>query len=1063
MTSPSATLIARTQFGSYNGPSTQNMPATPWYTYYGILENGLGYPNGTSNNVAFQLLEPTSDIPRDATITATVSAFFSQLDCEVGDIHHSLTTNVSANDPGPALSIVLDSASCTAFNSKGLCNSQTQDCPSQAFFYDMYTLNSMLSNNDCQIAPDDAYIVFVLGDVHYQQNASSGSLPSQGISIANISGLVCKPSYAISPAQLVFNPALAGTPAGATISRAGSSPSTTQPGFTNSDLTSVWYETLSATGALYDNLTDVDEVLFQIMADASNHSGIEVLLDPSVQSAAATVVFTAVMAQFAREYLLAPANTTLEGQVTYNENRLHVRGLSVWLIVVGLILLVSAAIVVLFYKPHDTVPQSPNSIAAMSTILAPSDDVKTLLQDAGHLPDEALQQRLSSNVYRTLYDQSRGSFAIDRQESSNWPLPPSRLSRLMQTTTVLLSQNATKDREQSKSVPSRVSESRWWRPVTLRLPFVLVTLSLPVVTIVILEIIQQYSNRHDGLINSPHALASADALSNYVPAALMMTVSIMFNSIDFTVMVFASYRALAKGNSPARRSIMSNSLGKIPILGLFHAVFVHHWAVVVSTTAAIVGVFLPIVVSGLYILNAAPGSSSISIQQIDQFNLNWTNSVNNDSYAGTAFAMIEDFDLFYPRFTYDGLALPTVQLSDHIEVTQGVLQVQLPATRATLNCTVVPLSDITVSTRIGGVGGQANVTVQAPLPANCQFGGPEGNEPSVTFNNNFQMSLTPNDSYGGILLDLHVAPSFGDSIGFQSYGDGTGSSEADNPPGCPSLGFIFGSFNVGDDTSTNATALICSQLAEEVQTQTHFLLPSLDLDPSYPPVPEESTVKYLANQTKALPYRIQVAFDTEVTTSNGSSAFQSGSLTALDPFFQALLHDQEDVDASSLVGSSNTDRLINATNHIYRKYMAQAFNNNMRQNLSSADRTTINAMLINPNRSRLAQDETSKIILQVLLAIMFLCGAAAYLLTDTKGVLPHSPTSIAGVASLLAGSPLVDGSLVPRGSDWMGDKKLKRDDVFKEVLFGLGWWEGGEEGKEEQRYGIGIGKAERRL
>lgn len=427
------------------------------------------------------------------------------------------------------------------------------------------------------------------------------------------------------------------------------------------------------------------------------------------------------------------------------------------------------------------------------------------------------------------------------------------------------------------------------------------------------------------------------------------------------------------------------------------------------------------------------------------------------------FALVEDFDLSYPRFTYDELALPTVQLSNHIELTQDVLQVRLSATRATLNCTVVPSSGITVSTSNSGSGAQANVTVQAPLPASCLFGGPEGNEPSVTFNNNFQLSLIPNEPYGGIVLDLHVAPSFGDSLGFQSYGDSAGSSEADNPPGCPSLGVIFGYFTVGNDTNANATALVCSQLVEEVQTETHFLLPSLDLDPSNPPVPDESTVKYLANQTKALPYRIQVAFDTEVTAFNGTSTFQSGSPMALDPFFQALLHDQENVDPSSLVGSSNTDRLINTTNHIYRKYMAQAFNNNMRQNLSSADRTTVNATLINPNGSRLAQDESSKIVLQVLLGIMVVCGAAAYLLIDTEGVLPHSPTSIAGVASLLAGSELVDRNFVPRGSEWMGNKELKKDGVFKEGLFGLGWWEGGEEGKGERRFGIGIGKAERRI
>lgn len=307
------------------------------------------------------------------------------------------------------------------------------------------------------------------------------------------------------------------------------------------------------------------------------------------------------------------------------------------------------------------------------------------------------------------------------------------------------------------------------------------------------------------------------------------------------------------------------------------------------------------------------------------------------------------------------------------------------------------------------------------------------------------------------MLDLHVAPSFGDSLGFQSYGDGVGSNEADNPPGCPSLGFIYGYFTVGDDTNVNVTALVCSQLVEEVQTETHFLLPSLDLDPSNPPIPDESTVKYLANQTDALPYRIQVAFDSEVTAYNGSSA------VALDPFFQALLYDQEYVDPTSLVGPDNTDRLINATNHVYRKYMAQAINNNMRQTLSSADWNTIDALLLNPNRSRLAQDKVSKVILQVLLAIMFVCGASAYLLSDTKRLLPHSPTCIAGLASLLAGSDLVDRNIFFKGTGSMGEKEMGREAIFEGELFGLGWWEGGEEGKGERRFGIGLGRAQRRL
>lgn len=930
----------------------------------------------------------------------------------------------------------------------------------------MYTLNGIFSNNDCQIPPNDAYMFFAIGDVRYQQNASSGSLPSQEVSIANISGLICKPSYAISPASLELDLATTGTLAGATISKVDGSSSTMQPGFTNSNLTSTWYESLSAIGSLFDNDTDFDEALFHFMADANNHSRIEALLDPSVQAAAATSVFTAVMAQFAREYLLAPANITLKGQVAYNENRLYVRGLSVWLIVVGLVLLICAAIVILLYRPHDIVPRNPDSIAAFSTLLASSDSIKNSLQSTGHMSNGTLQQYLSANAFKTAFSPARESFMIERQDVSNWPLPPSRLSKLLQPSVEPSSRNAKHHSGQSNPIPSDDSKSRCWRPFTVGLPFILVTLALPIVTIVLLEIIQQYSNKHGGLIDTGDPVASAAALSDYLPAAFMTVVSIMFSSFGFTLMIFAPFSALAKGDSSARRSIMSNSLGKTPVLGLLKTVVAHHWAACFSTTAAVVGSFLTIVVSGLYLFNSAPESSDVFVHQVDQFSLDWTNSLNNDSNAGTTIALIEKFNLSYPKFTYDELAFPKIRLSDQNEVLQNVLQVQLPATRATLNCTVIPSQGITVSASSSGSDGQANVTVKAQLPANCRFGGPEGSDSCVTFKHIFQifsLNTTLDESYGGIMLDLHVAPSFEDSLDFQSYGERVGSSEADNPPGCPSLGFIFGSFGIGNDMNINATALMCSQLAEEVQTETHFLVPTLDLDPSRPPIPDEKTIKYLANQTSALPYRIQTAFESEVIAYNGTKASHSDNPTLLDPFFQALLYGQDPIDPNFLVGSGNIDRLVNATNHLYRRYMAQAFNSNMRHNLSSEKQITVDATLINPNRIRLAQDEASKTVLQVLLAIMFVCGLVAYLLADTKRVLPHSPTSIAGMASLLAGSELVDRNFVPKGSEWMSDKKLKREGIFQGRVFGLGWWDGGEKEKGVGRFGIGIGKADRKF
>ena len=85
----------------------------------------------------------------------------------------------------------------------------------------------------------------------------------------------------------------------------------------------------------------------------------------------------------------------------------------------------------------------------------------------------------------------------------------------------------------------------------------------------------------------------------------------------------------------------------------------------------------------------------------------------------------------------------------------------------------------------------------------------------------------------------------------------------------------------------------------------------------------------------------------------------------------------------------------------------------------------MNATLIHSNRTRLAQDQTTRTVLQVVPAIVFVCGRAAYLLANTKRVLPHSPTSIADVASLFASGELVDRSVMLKGWEWMGDGELE--------------------------------------
>jgi hypothetical protein len=123
---------------------------------------------------------------------------------------------------------------------------------------------------------------------------------------------------------------------------------------------------------------------------------------------------------------------------------------------------------------------------------------------------------------------------------------------------------------------------------------------------------------------------------------------------------------------------------------------------------------------------------------------------------------------------------------------------------------------------------------------------------------------------------------------------------------------------------------------------------------------------------------------------------------------------------------------------------------------------TFTGTFMDSNSGRLKQNNAAKITLQVLLGIMFIFGALTYSLTNIRNTLPHDPYSIAGVASLLAGSEMCSESicsLIPDGAEWMSDKELKQHNVWQGWLFSLGWWDW--RWGERRRYGIDIGRAEK--
>jgi hypothetical protein len=660
--------------------------------------------------------------------------------------------------------------------------------------------------------------------------------------------------------------------------------------------------------------------------------------------------------------------------------------------------------------------------------------------------------------------------------------------------------NTTESNLQSSGIPSAHAEIPWYRPISVRILVLIFAIFLPVALIIALEILQRISDRNDGFVNIGHDTVRL-ALTEYIPVAVMLLFAALVGSMASTIKIFAPYVALAKGNAPARRTILVNFEGKMTPASLVDSIRQHHPAVFFSTITASLASFLAIVISSLYIRDNTPHNHQVTIQQADQFNLTWNNSVAGDNSAGTIINLVQHTNLSYPHWTYDELAFPVLKITSRNASFENLLShaaslpltVQVPTLRATLNCSRVPYQNINVtlqkqctncSDHTGYLGPEITIATRAPLPPNCHLGGQGGNLSYIDIFTEFS-TLNDNNTwaYAGQIQDLHVGP--WSEIYFEGSDETDASSQADNPPnsGCPSLAFTFGEYKLHENASSHTTVLICSQMMEQLQAHTIFQLPDLIIDPTSPPNPDESTAKPIGNADSDSPfsavreYRIQDDLSRELSGFVGDGT-DFGSQN-LDLFYQSIVYGHE-VDPASLAGPDNVDNLIVATQHFYRQYMAQVLNFQLRQPLSSPSQSsndnvptpsTFVGIIIDPSPLRLKQDSSSKLALQILLGLILLFGILAHIFQSPffrggmRNLLYHNPSSIAGTMSLVAGSDMVER---------LRDGGRGENRVFGQReggwMFSLGWWgqdeigtawsTGLEGGPRKRRFGIDIGGAD---
>lgn len=771
---------------------------------------------------------------------------------------------------------------------------------------------------------------------------------------------------------------------------------------------------------------------------------------------------------------MAPVRENITGEVSYLVDRLHVSRVSLWLMVVGFILLVLVTIIVWFSTASRVVSRDPGSIGAVAAILSQSTGLYDLLHIVRADSDDELKRGLGSQSFRTIVSEKEG-------------IPAFHISMSSMNTGL----DAAKPKEMS------TSRDPTWLPLTLELPVMIATFFLPLAVIAILQILQNLSDQHEGILAITHG---AEIYARYVPVIFMLLVATLFNALDFNVATLCVFSGLYRGTRAGKHSMCSNLLGKLAPHALFNAIREHHLGAAMTSIASLVGSVLTIVVSGLYVIQETrTPTGSRQLERLGTFNLTWNNSAATDHHAALVLSLVDNLNLSYPRFTHSEIALPEFVLGKWLSPVQTDLRIsgstfiKLPALRGNLNCTMVPRSRLHVWTdRSGYFFGRspdraAYVNASIDLPKECQQKIVNYRPSWSTFNNSFKFPAT-DYMYAGAQISLNYGAGYANVTWPDNYFPHEVAGIADNPPGCPSLAFTFGRFKWDSTDSSNVTAMYCFQEIQELQATVSLLPNSTELDLSQPPVVDEQTVRTLQNGNSgstAFQYRIQ---------SNLASVLVAPYKDQLDGFFNALVNSSNAFTPESFTGAGNEQKLFDRINGYYRRYMAQAINANMRvacanitgscdgiigsANINTRRQSTsansgLGSMTVYATKPRLRQDKTTKLILQVMLGIMTICGMIAIWSTKMRKLLPYNPYSIAGVMGLLAGSEVCGShsGIIPPGAEWMNDHDLRG--IFATHTYSLGWWRTGDsssdydtmrdqgiEGTHDdryERYGIDVG------
>lgn len=1048
---------------------------------YGFQTGQLSYPLDTAENLVVQHFDLSSEMPV-SNYTAKVQGFSTNLECEILPLKNATRTFLPwFSIAAPYFIVNITTGSCRIQNAI-----VGQGADHNYYSNDTVTENyqGLFQNFTCNTDSDSSVKYplsgnasmdhrFLLSMVLLEWAPHKFLSQSSATWVKQLTAVLCKPTHSIDDYSVSYTLA-PGPPKMQAVKIPGTN--MTLNGFDDSTL-------LQAVQASFKNATfgqgALDYVVtrvpsyFQVMKAMYNVSTIAPFMDPKVLQDLGSSIFKGTSAQIAYEQLRPLQESRITGSLSYMDDRLHVKRLTVGLITTCVGLLICISVLAVFVRPWNTVSCEPHSIGALSTILAASQSLRQRLVGTGSITLDALHRRLARDKFQTvILQQDCPSFVLE-------PLPAF---------------------DETPGSLSSGASNQWWRPMAVRIWFITLIIVLPLCFIVVLEVLQQVSDSRNGFVDVTNSKADSPIVSTYLPALFAVVIGMLYTSLEFAVSVFAPLAALRHGNVPPTRSIMVDPLGSVPPIALFNSLRGRHFAQCLAITAALVSSLLAIVVSALYSVESVLIHRTMSLQQASYLDWTHVDLSQDDKFAGAVTNLIAYENTPYPQWTYDNLVLPSLtapstKTSAAFNDSESIV-VTIPAVRGSLSsCSAVPPKSLDVVAKgappsCASCNDLVQLSYKMTLPYSvCGSTSNKTRTASWT-----QTYVAPNDSsviYAGMGTALRWQPSGGGIIGdgreilndpheffkYQGLTDNT-------VPSCPSFSYSLGMAHAGRkigkptedggvpwNSKQNITIVYCYQQLEQVMTNVTFSYPDFIINSTIPPIPlEETAIVISQNDT-------QHWFDISLNTLIGSLQELPDGITGrnyINSFIQALSWSHDGVPLDQLYNNGDISSLNAAANRLYGRYIAQAVSANMRTPTPPTNgKTSYNinqqpsnyTATLSHHKKRLHQNRGPKIALQAMLAFLAVCAMATYLVMDTRRVVPHNPCSIAGTMSLLAESEMCrTREVIPEGAEWKSGQELRRAGVFGGLLFRMGWWGGSEEttGADGEKGGtFGIDVAER--